>query len=168
MQPYRSPACDGDVILLTRDTLHFGQTAESRALSEAVGPETGAGQRQISCVLRGCDADCLEVAACVGMMSWARDREGRVEEASVRKVQVAADSTWMNIGNVRHSFRPGREADLIRVLYQALIDGGRRGNFELSGKIIGERIESSAERLTIDHVFAGHDILNNVARSCGK
>lgn len=82
--PYRCPACDGGVLLLMRDTLHFGQTAESRALDEAVGPEIGAGQWRFSCLFKCCDADCAEVVACVGTMSWARDpRVPRDEAGSI-------------------------------------------------------------------------------------
>ncbi len=212
--PYRCPACDGGVLLLIRDTLHFGQTAESRALNEAVGPEIGVGQWRFSCLFKCCDSGCAEVVACFGTMSWARDPrlprddaapvawmpgmgpapdiheqqrraqaelahrfqplvflppvEGRVEEATAREVRVAADFTWMDVGNVRYSFKLGRQADSIRVLYQAWSDGGCRDGTGMSEKLIGERIESSAERFRIDRVFEDHPILHRVLRSCGK
>ena len=212
--PYRCPACDGGVLLLMRDTLHFGQTAESRALDEAVGPEIGAGQWRFSCLFKCCDADCAEVVACVGTMSWARDPrlpengtgpvawvpgmgpipdldeqqrraqaelahrfqptvflppvDGRIDEATAREVYVAPDFTWMDIGGVRYTFKLGRQADSIRVLYQAWIDGGRRDGSAMSEKLIGERIESSAERFRSDRVFEDHPILHSVLRSCGK
>lgn len=41
--PYPCPACTAGVLISKRDTLHFGQWAESRALHEAVGPEIGEG-----------------------------------------------------------------------------------------------------------------------------
>lgn len=212
--PYGCPACDGGVLLLMRETLHFGATAGSRMLDEAVGPEIGAGQWRFSCLFQCCDADCAEVVACVGTMSWARDPrvprddagpaawalgvgpvpdldeqqrrvqaelahrflplvflppvEGRVEEATAREVRVAADYTWMDVGNVRYSFRPGRQADSIGVLYQAWIDGGRRDGSGMSEKLIGERIGSSAGRFRIDRAFEDNPILHRVLRSCGK
>lgn len=212
--PYRCPACDGGVLLLMRDTLHFGQTAESRALNEAVGPEIGAGQWRFSCLFQCCDADCAEVVACVGTMSWARDPrlprgdagpaawalgtgpvpdlaeqqrraqaelehrfqpivflppvEGRVDEATAREPRVADDFAWMVVDGVRYTFKLGRQAGSIRELYQAWIDGGRRDGTGMSEKLIGERIESSAERFRIDRVFEDHPILQRVLRPCGK
>lgn len=212
--PYRCPACDGGVLLLMRDTLHFGEIGESRMLYEAVGPEIGAGQWRFVCLFQCCDADCSEAVACVGTMSWARDPrlsrddagpsawspgmgpvpdldeqrrqaqaelahrfqplvflppvEGHVDGATAREVRVAADYTWMDVGGVRYSFKLGRQADSIRVLYQAWIDGGRRDGTGMSEKLIGERIESSAERFRIARVFEDHPILHRVLRSCGK
>ncbi len=212
--PYRCPACDGGVLLLIRDTLHFGQTAASRALDEAVGPEIGAGEWRFSCLFKCCDADFAEVVACVGTMSWARDPrlprddagtaewtvgagpvpdldeqqrsaqaefahrfqplvfqppvERRGDEAIARKVRVAPDFTWMDVDGVHYSFKLGRQADSIRVLYQAWIDSGRRDGIGMSEKLIGERIESSAERFRIDRVFEDHPILQRVLRPCGK
>lgn len=94
--------------------------------------------------------------------------EGRVEEVTAREVRVAADYTWMDVGNVRYSFKLGRQADSIRVLYEAWIDGGRRDGTGISEKLIGERIESSAERFRIDRVFEDHPVLQRVLRPCGK
>ena len=212
--PYRCPACDGGVLLLIRDTLHFGQTAESRALDEAVGPEIGAGQWRFSCLFKCCDAGCAEVVACVGTMSWARDPrlprddagpaawmlgagpvpdldeqkrraqaelahrfqpitflpavEGRVRDSTAREPRVADDFTWMDVNGVRYTFGLGRQADSIRVLYQAWIDGGRRDGTGMSEKLIGERIGSSAGRFRIDRAFEDNPILHRVLRSCGK
>jgi hypothetical protein len=212
--PYRCPACDGGVLLLMRDTLHFGETAESRMLGETVGPEIGAGRWRFSCLFKCCDADCAEVVACVGTMSWARDPRlprddagpavwapgmgpvpdldeqqrraqaelahrfqplvfvppvvGCVEEATAREVRVADDFTWMDVGGVRYSFRPGRQADSIRVLYQAWIDGGRRDGSGVPEKLIGEQIESGAGRFRVDRVFEGHQILHRILRTPGK
>jgi hypothetical protein len=71
--PYRCPACEDGVLLLRRDTLHLGETAESRAQEEAVGPEIGEGVWRFSCLFQCCDADCQEAVACVGRMWWSRD-----------------------------------------------------------------------------------------------
>lgn len=71
--PYPCPACAAGVLLLKRDTLHFGQWAESRALYDAVGPEIGEGWWRFACLFECCDADCRETVSCVGDMSWARD-----------------------------------------------------------------------------------------------
>ncbi len=212
--PYRCPACDGGVLLLMRDTLHFGETTESRMLDEGVGPEIGVGRWRFSCLFKCCDADCSEVVACVGTMSWARDPrlprdeasarawtpgmgpvpdldeqqrhaqaelahrfqpnvflppvEGRVQDATAREVRVAPDYTWMDVGGVRYTFKLGRQADSIRELYRAWDDGGRRDGTAVSEKLIGERIESSAERFRIDRVFEDHPILLRVLRPCGK
>lgn len=212
--PYRCPACDGGVLLLMRDTLHFGETAESRGLDEAVGPEIGAGRWRFSCLFQCCDADCAEVVACVGTMSWARDPrlprddagpaawtvgmgpvpdldeqqrraqaelahrfqpivflppvECRAQDATAREVRVAPDYTWMAVDGVHYTFKLGRQADSIRVLYQAWVDAGRRDGTGMSEKLIGERIESSAERFRIDRVFEDHPILHRVLRPCGK
>jgi hypothetical protein len=197
-----------------RDTLHFGETSESRMLHDAVGPEIGAGRWRFSCLFRCCDAGCAEVVACVGTMSWARDPrlpedgtgpvawapgmgpfpdleeqhrraqaelahrfqplvfvppvEGRAQDAVAREPRVAADFGWMVVDGVHYTFKLGRQADSIRVLYQAWVDGGRRDGTGMSEKLIGERIESSAERFRIDRVFQDHPILNRVLRSCGK
>lgn len=212
--PYRCPACDGGVLLLMRDTLHFGETAESKLLDEAVGPEIGAGRWRFSCLFQCCDADCAEVVACAGAMSWAQDPrlprddagpaawtpgmgpvpdleeqqcraqaelahrfqplvflppvEGRAQDATARELRVADDFTWMDVDGVRYTFKPGRQADSIRVLYQAWVDSGRRDGSGMSEELIGEKTGSEAERFRIGRVFEGHSILDRVLRSCGK
>ncbi len=71
--PYRCPRGHGGVLLLKRETLCIAETAESRRLEEAVGPEIGAGLWRFSCLFQCCDADCGEVVVCTGEMSWVRD-----------------------------------------------------------------------------------------------
>jgi len=61
------------VLLLKRETLHIGETAESRALAEAVGPEIGEGQWRFTCMFECSDTACRETVACIGEMSWTRD-----------------------------------------------------------------------------------------------
>jgi hypothetical protein len=46
------------VLLLKHDTLHIGETAESRALADAVGPEIGVGRWRFFCLFECCDASC--------------------------------------------------------------------------------------------------------------
>ncbi len=70
-------------MLLVRDTLHFGKTAESRMLDDVVGPEIGRGQWRFSCLFQCREAECSEIVACIGKMSWAPDP--RLEHDEPRK-----------------------------------------------------------------------------------
>ena len=204
--PYSCPSCAAGVLLLKRETLHIGETAESRRLCEAAGPEVGGGQWLFSCLFQCCDPDCTEVVSAVGTMSWTRDPRlppddsaiargavsGRLpdpgeqmlreqvqlvhryqpvhflpsvdvsgREGALDRVHVADDFVWMVVDGTRYEFETGRQADIIRVLYDVWLKGGREDGAGLTATTIRDQIGSAAQRLRVRTIFKDHAILGN-------
>lgn len=89
----------------------------------------------------------------------------RVPEGDVR---VADDFTWMVVRGKRYDFKPGNQANVIRVLYETWQESGRRDGSGLSEKAIGEKVDSSAERFRLQKTFADSEALDRILRSTGK
>ncbi len=83
-------------------------------------------------------------------------------------VTVADDFSWMIVQGKRYAFKSGRQANTIRVLYEAWLESGSRDGSGLSEKVIGQMLESSAARFRVRNVFDGNDALDQILRSPSK
>jgi len=83
-------------------------------------------------------------------------------------VTVADDFTWMVVRGQRYSFKSGMQANIIRVLYEAWLESGRRDGSGLSEKAIGEKVDSCAERFRVQKPFEGNKALGNILRTPSK
>jgi len=87
---------------------------------------------------------------------------------SERDVAVADDFTWIVAGRRRYAFKTGTQSSVIRVLYEAWLESGRRDGSGLREKVIGERIDSSANRFRLQKAFADSEALGRILRSPSK
>ena len=83
-------------------------------------------------------------------------------------VAVADDFTWMVVRGKRYHFKSGMQASILRVLYEAWVESGRKDGSGLSEKAIGERVGSSAERFRVQKIFEGNDAHPRILRSPSK
>lgn len=83
-------------------------------------------------------------------------------------VRVAEDFGWMVVRGKRYDFKAGIQASVIRVLYQAWLESGRRDGSGLSEKAVGELVGSCADRFRLQKAFADNEALDRILRSTGK
>ena len=83
-------------------------------------------------------------------------------------VRVAEDFGWMVVRGKRYDFKVGIQASVIRVLYQAWLESGRRDGSGLSEKAAGDLVGSSADRFRLQKAFADNEALDRILRSTGK
>jgi hypothetical protein len=84
------------------------------------------------------------------------------------EIRTAPDFTWMVVRGVRYTFKPGIQANTIRVLFEAWKASGCQDGSGLSEQAIGRQVESSAQRFRIDRAFEGSKALDVILRPSGK
>lgn len=114
--------------------------------------------------------DVRDLQKLAGINGGSPDSQNRADDLPKDEVQFAAaeDFTWVVFAGQSYQFSKGVQANVIRALWEAWERSGKRFGHGLGEEAIGAKVDSSATKFRLAHVFRDHPAWKTLIRSVSK